>query len=414
MMTLRVVLPGVVALALFVPSTGTANSRLLSEEVAEAIAPVAQGDAPVAPAAEPAPAAAVTAEPNAAPAPAATTEKKASASLTAEELEEQSGFGVGVDFDNSMAASTFMAGAVIGKNPDGTDAYCETCAYAGGALGVSGRYTGKLAGIKLSVSARWGVSLEYTRPDNDTGRRFSHSDLKLGLSAPGIVKIPVIDVTISPSIGISVPLTAESWNAGLILGSSAGLGLNRSWKYVSVGLSGNVSHGFYTATANYGVQPGNIFTPQEAEGRNTLLCRTGESICSINGMNPLLGIAGNVNISVRPTDALSFGLSYGLGHTWKYAVTDVRDEYTADTLDSNGNYAAHTGTGQTDRMTTNISASYAFTENLAASLYLQNSQSPRMIDGSGQWAFRFPFADLATPASGTTAFGLTLSGNFNF
>jgi hypothetical protein len=410
MMTLRVVLPGVVALALFVPGQGAANSRLLSEEVAEAIAPVAQSETPAAPAAEPAPAATATAAPNATPAPAATTEKKASASMTAEELEEQSGFGLGVDLDNTMAASTFMAGTV-----DDQGRYvCETCAYAGGSLGVSGRYTGKLAGIKLSVSARWGISLEYTRPDNETGRRFSHSDLRLGLSAPGIAKIPVVDITISPSIGISVPLTAESWNSGLILGASAGLGLNRSWKYVSVGLSGNVSHGFYTATANYGVQPGNIFTPKDAEGRNTLLCRTGESICSINGMNPLLGIGGNLNVSIRPTDALSFGISYGLGHTWKYAVTDTRDEYTADTLDSNGNYAAHVGTGHSDRMTTNISASYSFTDNLAASLYLQNSQSPRMIDGSGQWAFRFPFADLATPASGTTAFGLTLSGNFNF
>jgi hypothetical protein len=163
------------------------------------------------------------------------------------------------------------------------------------------------------------------------------------------------------------------------------------------------------------VQPGNIFSPQDPDGRNTFNCRTGESICGISGMNPALGISGSLAVSVRPTDSLSFGLTYGLGHTWKYAVTDSRDEYTPQTLDSNGNPAAHVGAGQSDRMSTNLSASYSFTENIAATLYMQNSQSPRMIDGAtGQWAFRFPFADLATPASGSTAFGLSISGNFNF
>jgi hypothetical protein len=400
MMTLRFVVSGLVAAALFVPSEGRAYSPPLSEEVSDAIAQTS--DAPTA-AAEPAPAATATATPAATPAPAATTEKKATPSPTAEDVEESAGFGVGVDLDHSMAASTFMTSDV-----------CQSCAFVGGSLGVSGRYTSKLAGVKLSVSARWGVSLEYTMPDSENGRRFSHSDLRLGLSAPAIVKIPVVDISVSPSIGISVPLTAESWNSGLILGSSAGLSFSRSWKYASVSLSGSASHGFYTATANYGVQPGNVFTPQDADGRNTFLCRTGESICGINGMNPALGLSGSVAVNIRPMDALSFGITYGLGHTWKYAVTDTRDEYTAQTLDSNGNPAAHVGAGQTDRMSTNISASYSFTENLAATLYLQNSQSPRMIDSTGQWAFRFPFADLATPASGSTAFGLSLSGNFNF
>jgi hypothetical protein len=416
MMKLKLVVSGLVAAALFVPSTGAAYSRPLSEEVAEAIAPIAaEGEAAPATTTEaaPAPAPAPAATATATPAPAATTEKKASASLTAEELEESSGFGLGVDLDNSMAASSFMAGQVIGYDDNGNPQYCETCAFVGGSLGVSARYTGKLAGVKLSVSGRWGFSVEYTNPDNDNARRFSHSDLRLGVSAPGIVKIPVIDVTISPSIGLSVPLTAESWNSGLILGASAGVGLSRGWKYVSVSLSGNISHGFYTSTANYGVQRKD-FTIQEGEGRNTFLCRTGESVCGINGMNPALGIGGNLAVNIRPLDALSFGITYGLSHSWKYAVTDVVDENTCHTYDSNGNLACRSGMGNGDRMSTNISASYSFTDNLAATLYLQNSQQPRTINQSGEWAFRFPFADLATPASGATAIGLSLSGNFNF
>lgn len=404
MTTLRMVIPGLVAALALLPTPAASNPRL-SEEVAAAIAPTAQGDAPTTPAepAAPAPAAEVKAEPNATPPPAAEKDKKATASLTAEEVEEQSGWGLGVDLDHTMSTYTFVEPGYYTN-------------YVGGSLGVGGRYSFKLSDIKLSLSAKWGVSVEYTPPaDDNNGRRFSHSDLRIGLSAPGILKIPVVDIKVSPSIGITVPLTAESWNAGLILGASAGVSASRGWKYVDVSLSGSISHGFYTSTANYGVQPGNVFSPSEGEGRATFLCRTGEAICGIQGMNPALGIGGNLAVNIRPIDALSFGITFGLGKTWNYATTDVVDEYTPKALDSNGNPVAGVGMKARDRMSTNISASYSFTENVAATLYLQNSQQPLQVrpeNGSGYDSLRFPFADIVSRYGGSTALGLTVSANF--
>lgn len=410
MTTLRMVIPGLVAALALLP-TPAASSPRLSEEVAAAIAPTAQADVPTTPAepAVPAPAAEVKAEPNATPAPAAEKDKKATASLTAEEVEEQSGWGLGADLDHTMSTYTFVAPSYNTN-------------YVGGSLGVSGRYSFKLSDIKLSVSAKWGVAVEYTSPaDPYTGRRFSHSDLRIGLSAPGILKIPVVDIKVSPSIGLTVPLTAESWNSGLILGASAGLSASRGWKYVDVSLAGSVSHGFYTSTANYGVQQGNIFNAVEGQGRSTILCRTGEAFCGIEGMNPALGISGNLAINIRPIDALSFGITFGLGKTWNYASaspSDPQTEYDCKGTNSRAepNCRPATEMGARDRMSTNISASYSFTENVAATLYLQNSQQVLQVrtgpTAEGFDSLRFPFFDVASNYGNSTALGLTVSANF--
>lgn len=406
MMKLRLVVSGLVAAALFVPGKAAAYSRALSEEVAEAIAPVAQpSDAPTAAApaaaATPAPAAGATAA-----APAATAEAKKDAPADDEEGGDDKGLGIGIgaDLDHSMSTYTFVA----------PEHYTN---YVGGSLGLSARWSPKIAeGVKLGLSARWGVSLEYTPPNDDVnGRRFSHSNLSLGVGLPGVLKIPVVDIKVNPSIGLSVPLTAESWSAGLILGTSAAVSFSRSFtKYVTVSLAVNGSAPIQSKPANTGLPSAQSSTE---DGPKTHLCREGEEAsCNFLGWNTAFAVGGSVALSVRPIDNLSFGLNFGLGHTWKYAATDVRDEYTCDTLDSNGNPACHVGAGQSDRMTTNISVAYSFTPNLGASLYLQNSQQPLTKQGTanGQWGLRFPFADFTSPYGGSTVLGLAISGNFNF
>lgn len=404
-MNLKLAISGLVAAALIVPSSAGAYSRALSEEVSDAIAQ--SSDAPTTAAAEaPAPAATPAAAPAAA-APAATAEKKKEAAGPDDEDAGDGkgiGIGIGADLDHSMSTYTFVEPSYYTN-------------YVGGSLGLSARYTAKLGNdVKLGISARWGMSLEYTPPNDDTtGRRFSHSNLSLGLSLPGVLKIPVVDIKVNPSIGFQVPLTAESWSSGLVLGTSAAISFSRGFsKYLNVSIGVNGSAPINRTVANQGLPS---TQGENYDGPKTHLCRVGEEAsCNFLGWNTAFAVGGSLAVTLMPIENLSVGLNFGMGHTWKYGATDVRDEYTAQTLDSNGNPAAHVGAGQSDRMSTNISVAYSFTPNLGASLYLQNSQQPLTKQGTadGNWGLRFPFADFASPYGGSTVLGLALSGNFSF
>ena len=398
MMNLRAAVLGVAVLVLGAPASalagpaveqaepGASSQPALSAQVAEAIAPAAQGSEQPAATTEAAPA-------DGAKAPEATAEKKdekkegeQSVQLDPEAMAKQSGFNLGVDLDHSVGAGTFV-------NPD-------YYAYVGGSLLFSGRYAFSAGPVRLALTGRWGATLEYTQPDAETGRRFSHSDIRFGLSAPMVYKIPVLGVAITPSLGLTVPVTAESWNAGLVTNLSLGLGFFKGFKFVN--LSGNLSgsKGFFLSSAN----TVKASAARDPFGNALVLCRTGETVCGYNGNNALWGLNYALSAQIMPVPWLSFGISWGMGHSWVDA--GWADEFTPKVLDSNGVPVVQTGVVKRDRMQASVSLTWAESDHFSVTVYLSNSQQPKTADNQ---AFRFPFFDALGTAMNTTSFGLTLS-----
>lgn len=312
---------------------------------------------------------------------------------TPEQLASETGFHMGVGLDNSVGQGTFV-------NP----AYY---AYVGSRLELAPSYSFTLLGKKLAASAGAGIGWEFTPPDNDNARRYSWSDLRLGISAPAIYKEKFTGVSISPSLGYSIPLTLESWTAGSLGNLSLSASLSRTFiEKLHTRLGFSVVKGFFGQP--YSGISSAYASQRDAAGNLIYICRENAAYCAAAGNNTQWRIGANAGVSYNFSDRLSASVSYGISKGYKTAATDVVDEYTPKAVDSNGNPVAKVGMGQSDNQSGSIGVDYSITDIFSVSANLGNAGPIKTKDNK---AFRFPFFNFLGPADGTTQFSVGVSAS---
>lgn len=308
--------------------------------------------------------------------------------LTPEQLAAFSGFIHNLSLDHSVGSGTFVDASKF--------------ADVGATLGLSTRYSFRAFDTSLAATGGTSFSYEYSLPNNINGRRFQWSDIRLGLTAPALIREKTTKINVTPSLGASIPLTFGSIHASTITTLSANLNAMRSFGGLQVRLGLGGSRGLH-------FNPANVVSPsdtRDAQGRLIYICRTAESFCGSAGMNTAWSASTSLSTAYGITDLLWVGGGINAVKTWAYAVTDEVDEFTPKAVDSNGNPVARTGMGQSDFMTGFVWASYALNNKFSLGGSIGTSSPPKTADNRN---FRFPFFDLVSPANNFTQFSLSLS-----
>lgn len=339
-----------------------------------------------------------TAAPNQTPTatqPTVTKKKSALANAvqarTPEEQANQSGFQFIVALDHYLGAGTFVDASKY--------------AYLSGFLTVIPQYLFGIGKQRLVASATVRMAYEYTMPDAETGRKASFFDTRIGLSAPALFRdTKYTGIAFSPNVGLAIPTSPESWNAGLITALSAGLTMSRSIKTVDFRLAVGGSRSWY-ASAQNGVKASDA---RDENGNLYVVCRAGEQVCGFSNMNPAWSFNIGGQVQWRATGNLLFYVGYTFIKTWRYGSTWFPDENTAKAVDSNGNPVVTTGYGQADRTSAFLGASYQLNEHYSIDLGVSNIQSP--LTATGQ--VRFPFLSFGAWADNATSLYFTLTAAY--
>lgn len=320
---------------------------------------------------------------------------------TPEEQANQSGFQLATTLDHYIGTGTF-------SDP-------KTYASLSAFLTIQGQYLFGIGKQRLVASATLRGSYEYTLPDTETGRRWSTGDFRLGLSAPALFREKVTGIAFSPSIGLTLPTSLESWNARMIGALSLGVTMSRSVKMFDfrAGLTGAVS-AYPTAFSGYRnpeqFDAGGL--PKDSNGNLLVVCRPGEFFCASGGSNPFLSLSAFGQVNWRVGGSLLVYVGYQYIRAWKRGITDKVDGFTAPTLDENGNPAARVGLGNTDRTSSYIGGSYQLNEHYSLDLGLSTVQSPLFIDKDGVQRVRFPFLSFGAWNDNATSIYFTLSAAY--
>ena len=320
---------------------------------------------------------------------------------TPEEQAAQSGFQTAITLDHYLGMGTF----------DNPELYSSLSAW----LTINPQYLFTIGKQRLVASAVLRGSYEYTLPDVDTGRRWGIFDTRLGLSAPALFKeTAVTGIAFSPSAGLTIPTSLESWNAGLITSVSLGLTASRSVGTVDFRASVSAGRAFYGQPYNGRRNP-TATTPTAAEPRdsnNNLLqvCRPGELFCAAANNN--LAWSGSASLSVqwRATGSFLLYAGYTYIYSWREAATnDPNDPYTPRALDSQGNPVARAGYGRGDRTSSYFGGSYQLNEHYSIDLGVSTIQTPLFNDNQH---VRFPFLSFGSWADNGTSIYFTLSAAY--
>jgi hypothetical protein len=339
-----------------------------------------------------------TATPNLTPTttqPTVTKKKSALANAvqarTPEEQAAQSGFQFIVALDHYLGAGTFVDASKY--------------SYLAGFLTVIPQYLFGIGKQRLVASVTARMAYEYTMADSETGRKASFYDTRIGLSAPAVFRDKAFTgIAFSPNIGLTIPTSPESWNAGMITALSAGVTASRSVKTVDFRLSFGAARNFYTSAQN-GVKAS---TARDENGNLYVVCRTGETICGFSNMNTTWSWNLGGQVQWRATGNLLFYVGYTYISFYRSAATNTNDPFTPQAVDANGNPVADVGMGHSDRTSAYVGASYQLNEHYSIDLGVSNIQTP--LTPTGQ--VRFPFLSFGTWADNATSLYFTLTAAY--
>jgi hypothetical protein len=329
-------------------------------------------------------------------APAVTKKKNALANAvqarTPEEQANQSGFQFIVALDHYLGAGTFVDASKY--------------SYLSAFLTVIPQYLFGIGKQRLVASATARLAYEYTMPDNETGRKFSPMDTRIGLSAPALFRDKAYTgIAFTPNVGLTIPSSLESWNAGLITAINVGLVMSRSVKTVDFRMAVGGSRAFYTS-AQSGVRASDA---RDENGNLYVVCRSGEPVCGFSNMNPAWSFNIGGQVQWRATGNLLFYMGYTFFKTWRHAATSTLDEFTPKARDANGNPVAAVGLGQQDRTSAFFGASYQLNEHYSLDLGVSTIQSPLHDNGVN---VRFPFLSFGAWANNSTNIYFTLTAAY--
>lgn len=325
---------------------------------------------------------------------------------TPEEQAKQSGFQFAFGLDHYIGTGTFV-------NP-------EYYASLTAAPSVSATYLFHPGGVTMAASGRVIAYYEYTLPDTQNGRRFFPQDLRFGLSAPSIFKDKALTgIGITPSFGLVIPASPESFTARMITSLSLGLAATRSVNAGAVGsfdfrLTAGLSKGIYLSpVGGISAEQAKAIGSQDdrAAGISGVLCRGGEAMCAAAGTNPnfAVSLGGTMNWRVGGNFVVYAGYIYG--HTFKEQVAAVNDPTLPQALDSNGNQVGRGGFGNADSARTYLGVSYQLNEHYNFDIYGYTDQPPLVRVGN-TWAPRFPLGSFDNPASNNTSLVVSLGAAY--
>jgi hypothetical protein len=315
---------------------------------------------------------------------------------TPEEQAKQSGFQFAFGLDHYLGAGTFV-------NP-------QQFASLIAAPSVAATYLFGIGGVRLAASGRAIGYYEYTLPDAQNGRRFSMADLRFGLVAPALFRDATITkIALTPSVGLVVPATPESFTSGLITSISVGLAASRSFSTKNFGgfdlrLTLGGSKGVYTSRQN-GLGP----QPRDRLGLAVTLCRPNETaVCDSNGPNPNFSLSVGGSANWRATGNLIVFAGYTYSRIFREPQSEAGDPTNPKTTDSEGSLAARQGQGAADATRTFLGVSYQLNEHYNLDFYVFTDQSPL----TPQRRVRFPLLSLDTWANNNTSLIVSLGAAY--
>lgn len=334
---------------------------------------------------------------------------KAVQARTPEEQAMQSGWQLITQLDHYLGVGTFVDSRYYSS--------------LSGWLTIIPQYLFGIGKQRLVASATIRGSYEYTLPDSDTGRRGAISDISVGVSAPAFFREKALtNIAFTPSIGLTIPTSPESWNARLITSIRAGITASRSVGTVDFRANVSGSAGIFARQFS-GVENPNFDPTQPSSSTNTstaspstydangnlrMVCRGNEPICGFAGMNTAFSLSAGGQIQWRATGSLLFYAGYTYIRGWRYSANVAQDEFTPKALDDNGNPVARVGLGSFDRTSAFFGASYQLNEHYSLDLGTSTVQTP--LTPTGQ--VRFPFLSFGTWADNNTSIYFTLTAAY--
>lgn len=270
---------------------------------------------------------------------------------------------------------------------------------------------------RLVASASIRGLYEFTMPDNATGRRWSIYDTGLSLSAPALFREKwLTGIAFSPSIGLTIPTSPESWNAGLITTLRLGLVTSRSFHFNDQGagidfrVTLNGTRSFHTQRQSGYRNPtltGGALT--DKNGVSLATCRGAESLCGLAGNNTEWTFAAGGFTQLRVNGNLLFYVGYTFIRSWTYSVTEQLDEYSSQAVTNDGERAVKSGNGVRDMTTTFFGASYQINDHYSVDLGVYTAQAPLAPDNK---TVRFPFWAVHNQAANATSLFFTLTAAY--
>lgn len=249
----------------------------------------------------------------------------------------------------------------------------------------------------FSGSIGWGFSKYLTTSGGMNLQREARiRDLSIGLSYGPIYRIPRADISISASLGATVPLSRMSRTSTLRTRLAPGLSFSRSFGNLRLSYRLGGSKSFHRFTSAV-LDPTDVDIIRREGGAEDI----SRNEVATAGVNTEWSISHGLSLSYQWFDGFSTSLSWGYGKSWGYAVNDC-DEYSAE--------AAVCGRRiPRDSMTGSISASYNFLDNYSVSLGASTAQRPKTGDNR---RFNFPFWDIQTPGLFYTQLGVDFGVSF--
>lgn len=316
---------------------------------------------------------------------------------TPEEQALQSGFQFISVIDTYLGAGTFVDS--------------QQYSYLASSVMIIPQYLFGIGKQRLVASATVRGVYEFTLPDVETGRKFTFVDTRIGVSAPAVFRdAKYTGIAFTPSLGLTLPTSPESFNAGMITMLNLGLTMSRRLGPIDLRAVVSGSRGFFGQPFN-GVRNPTLnggATPTDANGNATVICRPGEAFCGFSNWNTAWMMSVGGQAQWRATGSLLFFAGYTYIKAWREGATFEVDEHTAKALDANGNPVAKTGYGEFDRTSAFFGASYQLSDHYNLDLYVFTVQNP--LTPTGQ--VRFPFLSFGTWADNATSFTFSLTAAY--
>lgn len=237
----------------------------------------------------------------------------------------------------------------------------------GGWLSLNGGWGFDAGPVHLRPAAQFGIGLQ-TPVDSENGRALTWSPVGLTLSATDLLNERLtapLGLRLTPTLGLAIPTSAEGgWAVTTI---SLGAQLERRFGPVELALRARAAKPIAIGLASTGNWAGS--------SRTTILCRTGESICSGPPFQSRWILADSFLAEGWLLKSLSVGLELSWNFVWSVSsVSAAPDEYSCRALDSSGNPTCASGTAVSTRIITasRFFVSWAFFDHLGLSVELTN------------------------------------------
>jgi hypothetical protein len=262
--------------------------------------------------------------------------------------------------------------------------------------------------LDFVIGASWGFDVEYTLPDNSSGRRFFARDVGLSLVWKNTHK-PISKLfDFELSTGLYLPSSLAAQVATRILHFEHGLSVTRAIGPISISYRFGVNWYLHRYTTPIFVQPDHalpsIFLRQSMSDSSGL----GLSEYPIpEARNTAWQVSNTFALAAKLPLKLEIGISFAIINAFRYALPD--DQYTAVFITSSGPMKAK-AVGRNDLTVGNIYLSWTPLKYLSLAIGVYSSQPPINADNSG---LKFPFFNFATPNDNYTSFYLKISGSYS-